>query len=173
MLVPVLLGIAVLAGLGIWWATRSPEPTLGVVAEGPILTADAGTQSPPLPVNDVQVPVPVVSFDAAVRDPDAQTPILIDAGSPMPDAKVKTSSRPRPRPRPKDDKDKGKGTLRITSNPWAQVYVDGKHVGHTPFRKVLSAGTHRIRLHNESTGTTKTRKVLLKKGETSRIHEKW
>jgi serine/threonine-protein kinase len=43
-----------------------------------------------------------------------------------------------------------KGSLRLSVEPWAEVWVDGKSVGLTPPLKqlTLSAGTHRVELRN-------------------------
>jgi len=43
-----------------------------------------------------------------------------------------------------------KGTLRLTTIPWARVFVDGNYVGETPFVKTveLERGGHDVRLEN-------------------------
>ena len=43
----------------------------------------------------------------------------------------------------------GEGYLRITVNPWADVYLDDQFIGTTPMRNVaLSPGSHRLKLVN-------------------------
>jgi len=51
----------------------------------------------------------------------------------------------------------GTGVLRINARPWAQVYVDGKLVGHTPQMNIeLPAGWHRISLRNAELDLSRT-----------------
>lgn len=59
------------------------------------------------------------------------------------------------------------GTLKLNSVPWSEVYVDKKHVGHTPLHGIqLPAGRHTIELTNPDTGMRKTLQVQLRAGET-------
>ena len=59
------------------------------------------------------------------------------------------------------------GTLQINSRPWADIYIDGKLVGHTPqMGLTLSAGKHSIKLTNPSMGLTKKLSVTIRPGET-------
>jgi hypothetical protein len=57
--------------------------------------------------------------------------------------------------------------LKLNSTPWSEVYVDDRHVGHTPVLGLpLTAGKHTIRLINPQLGGKKTIKVRLKAGQT-------
>ncbi|HKP55342.1 MAG TPA: PEGA domain-containing protein, partial [Polyangiales bacterium] len=57
--------------------------------------------------------------------------------------------------------------LKLNSTPWSEVYVDDRHVGHTPVLGLpLTAGKHTIRLVNPQLGGKKTIKIQLKPGQT-------
>jgi len=59
------------------------------------------------------------------------------------------------------------GLLKLNSVPWAEVYIDKRHVGHTPLMGVpLTPGRHVIRLTNPSLGASKTLRVKVAPGET-------
>jgi hypothetical protein len=59
------------------------------------------------------------------------------------------------------------GLLKLNSIPWAEVYVDKRHVGHTPLMGLsLRPGKHVVRLENPSLGVSKTLRVKLTAGET-------
>ena len=52
------------------------------------------------------------------------------------------------------------GTLQLNTRPWAEVYVDGEHVGHTPLRALtLPVGRHTLRLENAPMNMSKTVEV--------------
>ncbi len=159
LLLPLLVGVAVLAGI-IFWVTRSPAEETEVVSIGPALLPEAKPVPAVIPATDA-APRAISTFDAApvIGPSDARN-------------QTKNNTEAPPKKDRKSDKTKGKGTLRIAAEPWAQVYIDGKHVGHTPFRKVLPVGNHRIQLRNEATGATKTYKIRIKKGATHLIEEK-
>jgi hypothetical protein len=58
------------------------------------------------------------------------------------------------------------GTLRINSLPWAEVYLDGTHVGSTPQSKLsMKPGRHRVKLVNEQMALRKTFDVYIRPGE--------
>lgn len=58
------------------------------------------------------------------------------------------------------------GTLRITSLPWAQVFVDGRMVGYTPQRGIrLTPGEHAVQLVNPEFNMRKTLQVQIARGE--------
>ncbi|MGB0678524.1 MAG: PEGA domain-containing protein, partial [Polyangiales bacterium] len=61
----------------------------------------------------------------------------------------------------------GTATLRINSQPWSQVFVDGKQVGNTPQLDLkVSPGPHQIRLVNPDFNLEKTIVVQAKAGKT-------
>jgi hypothetical protein len=58
------------------------------------------------------------------------------------------------------------GTLRINSLPWADVYLDGTHVGHTPQSQLsMKPGRHRVKLVNEQMALRKTFDVYIRPGQ--------
>jgi hypothetical protein len=58
------------------------------------------------------------------------------------------------------------GLLKVNSTPWSEVYVDKKHVGHTPLLGLqLPAGRHVVELKNPDTGAKKKLRIKLKAGE--------
>jgi len=60
----------------------------------------------------------------------------------------------------------GYGTLRVNSRPWAQVYVDGRMVGHTPQMALnVPAGEHQVRLVNPMFAMSKTLRLKVRGGE--------
>jgi hypothetical protein len=109
----------------------------------------ARTTTPQLPAPEAQVASAVVTTvqpaSAAVPASDelavaASASIAAPALKPAP----ATIASPSPAPVPT------KGSLRLSVEPWAEVWVDGKSVGLTPPLKqlTLSAGTHRVELRN-------------------------
>jgi hypothetical protein len=59
------------------------------------------------------------------------------------------------------------GILRLNSQPWSEVTIDGKPVGNTPLMNhVLPAGAHTIRLSNPQFGAQKTIKIQIVAGKT-------
>jgi serine/threonine-protein kinase len=86
-----------------------------------------------------------------------------------------TSDRPRhtasrkaaPPPVPKGPP----GTLSFRVLPWADVYVDGTHVGTTPFEPIdVPAGKHEIRLVNERLEAEKKLTVLVTSGKETPVN---
>ncbi len=60
--------------------------------------------------------------------------------------------------------------LRINATPWADVYVDGKKVGHSPIGSLeVEPGTHTVRLVCPPLGTEETKKVTVGPGETKPV----
>ena len=58
------------------------------------------------------------------------------------------------------------GQLTLFTQPWAEVYLNGKKLGATPLVKVkLKAGTHPLRLKNPDAGIDQPYKVTIKSGE--------
>ena len=57
--------------------------------------------------------------------------------------------------------------MRLNSRPWAEVTIDGKHIGPTPLLNVaLRAGSHTVQLENPQFGLKKTVKIQIEAGET-------
>ncbi len=63
----------------------------------------------------------------------------------------------------------GKTYITVDVQPWAEVLLDGKTVGHTPLQKVISAGRHTIHLRNPQVGYEKKFKLKFKKGTKSKL----
>ncbi|MBR6245455.1 serine/threonine protein kinase [bacterium] len=60
--------------------------------------------------------------------------------------------------------------ITIQSNPWANVYLDGKLIGSTPISKfALPAGSHKIQFKNPKSKIDKTFPVELKPGDHHRM----
>jgi serine/threonine-protein kinase len=58
------------------------------------------------------------------------------------------------------------GKLRLTTNPWTDVYHHGRHLGQTPLIDVeLPSGKVRLRVVNKEQGIDKTITVVIKPGE--------
>jgi serine/threonine protein kinase len=61
----------------------------------------------------------------------------------------------------------GFGTLRINTQPWSQVFVDGRLIGNTPQMAIsLPAGTHKVTLINGEYNIRKTLVVTIVNGRT-------
>ncbi len=59
------------------------------------------------------------------------------------------------------------GGLRIVVTPWADVYVDGRHIGQTPLDELdVPIGTHSVTLRHPSLGE-KTDDVVIQSGEST------
>jgi hypothetical protein len=58
------------------------------------------------------------------------------------------------------------GLLKVNSTPWSEIYVDKKHVGHTPLLGLqLKPGSHVVELKNPDTGAKKKLRIKIKAGE--------
>jgi hypothetical protein len=58
------------------------------------------------------------------------------------------------------------GKLRLTTNPWTDVYHQGRHLGQTPLIDVeLPSGKVKLRVVNKEQGIDKTITVVIKPGE--------
>ena len=56
--------------------------------------------------------------------------------------------------------------LNLNSRPWAEVYVDGQRVGHTPIRNLrVLPGRYAVELRNREFGMGKRFELLLREGE--------
>jgi hypothetical protein len=61
----------------------------------------------------------------------------------------------------------GEGILKLNSVPWSEVYVDKRHIGHTPVLGLpLPAGKHLVELSNPDLGVRKKLRIKLRAGET-------
>ncbi len=72
------------------------------------------------------------------------------------------------RRRPRREGTSGSGTLTISSTPWSEVYLGGRHLGTTPLTNIrLSAGTHTLTLRAPDHAPRRAR-VVIRNGETTR-----
>jgi len=63
----------------------------------------------------------------------------------------------------------GPGYLSVATNPWVEIYIDGKNLGYSPKVEIkLTAGTHSVRLVNAEQGLDRTVQIVIK----SRTHVK-
>ena len=60
------------------------------------------------------------------------------------------------------------GTLRIYTNPWAHVYLDGRKVGIAPLKLKVKPGTHKVELRVDS-GHVERRTVKIRAGKETRL----
>ena len=118
--------------------------------------SDAGSSARP-----VEVAPPVLVVDAGVvsaADAAAAAPVAAA------DASVRVKHVVAKR---------GKGKLVVRVRPWAEVTVDGKSVGSTPVNLDLPVGRHRVVLSNPELGKRVTKKITIRKGQSSKISADW
>lgn len=128
-------------------------------------TETAAPSTPPIPIGSAAVVAPATPPDASPSSGSATTNTgTTNATAAPPDAGTTSPTQPRPtesppdrastpdRPNPVQPRKPAAAvtskTLTIRALPVAQVEIDGVFVGETPptIRKVLTPGTHRIRL---------------------------
>jgi hypothetical protein len=126
----VAIGVAVGAALltGVVWITQ--KPNLPLLVDPPLIAIaiDAGIAQPEVPDAAVAVVVAPAAIDAGLA-----AVAVVDAGEVKPIAVA------------------GPRMLRIEFRirPFAQVFLDGRELGETPFPAVsVSVGRHKIRLVN-------------------------
>jgi serine/threonine-protein kinase len=162
---------SLLMATGVFFAIKGepapPGPTGPTLTSKPGLGGDAGSGSPG---SVALLSAPDAGSASAIIQPPAPA---TDAAPP---ARQPADAAPQAKPPeriPKIKKNLGEGRLLIKANPWAKIYVDGKHIGQTPKEVKLSVGKHRVRLVNTTTGAAKNRRVTIKKGALTTIKESW
>lgn len=85
--------------------------------------------------------------------------------------------RARPRPQPKavaaPQTANGAGTLSVQTQPWSQVFVNGKYVQNTPLMGYsLPAGQHTVKVTNPDFNVTKTFRVNIQPGQNRVLTDK-
>jgi serine/threonine-protein kinase len=163
-------------------AAGVPDAAVVVVAPAPAPTAHAAEAAPKV--------VPRKRTERAGRASDRKTPSKVQAAP----APAPTPAKPRqeapepapaqpamaadpPPPEPARNPKPFPGTLAIHTWPWADVWIDGRKRGTTPYLKTLELppGTHRLELRNPGfvtwsgtveiqPGRTLERRIRLKKG---------
>jgi hypothetical protein len=150
---------------------------------GELAAPGAGPASAPvtsvLDAGGIQAVAPALAPDAAAI---AMTAAAVgDAGtvepasSPPPAAPVPPRSAPeKPAATPPAQiSRKGSGELEVFVQPWADLWLDGKHLGQTPFRQALPAGRYQLRLANEDSGKSETIAITVTADQTTTIRRTW
>ena len=105
--------------------------------------------------------------------PAAPVPAAPVPAAPVPAAPVHA---PLPKPvagQPAQLARKGTGELEVFVQPWAEISLDGKSVGQTPYRKRLPAGRYRLQLVNEDSGKTEAIVISVTTDQTTTIRRAW
>ncbi len=64
----------------------------------------------------------------------------------------------------------GTGTLRVNSQPWSEIHIDGRRIGTTPQMNLsLAAGRHRVTFINPDINVRETVTVTIRAGETETL----
>jgi serine/threonine-protein kinase len=139
-----LVAAAAIAGGALWLASRTVHPEQSARSVHPERSAGAAGAE---------------SKDAGAESKDAPPP---DA-APGPDHPERSAGAA-------GAESKDLGTLRLHSEPWAYVTIDGRKTGDsTPSTHRLRAGTHRVRLHSPGTGRSRTLTVRIEPGKTTTV----
>jgi eukaryotic-like serine/threonine-protein kinase len=135
----VVLALAIAAGAYWLWPGDVPP---AVVAAPPV-NAPALTRAVPLP------PQPEVP-----SKPVEEEPAPVPKATPVAPKKLRLSPAHRT------------GKLRVKVMPWAEAFVNGEHVGKTPFAPLtLAEGTHSVILVNNELGVRKQYQVKVSSGK--------
>jgi eukaryotic-like serine/threonine-protein kinase len=149
--------VALLVSRGSSTSAAVPAPAI-VTAPAPDAGPGAIVDAMPRAIADAMPRVVVDAMPAITtappRDAGASAPSLADA-APVADAAM---AAPPP------------GVLELDVVPWANVWIDGKPAGDTPYRGKLSAGRHRVRISNTA-GGSKTFTVTISSSKTTVIDE--
>jgi serine/threonine protein kinase len=57
------------------------------------------------------------------------------------------------------DIEEAEAVLTVDVRPWAEVWVDGQKIGHTPMQKAIPPGPHKVELKNPDLGYSKTYRI--------------
>ncbi len=138
-----------------------------------VADANAGDISPSDASTLAAVPV-----DAG-RQPDVEAAVVHDAASVRPvrvDASFVDASTS---PHAPDSNVAGHakpaeaGSLAIYVKPWAQIWLNDRSAGPTPYTAALPAGRYRVRLANEDLGKDETTTVVVQPNKTTTLERKW
>ena len=161
-LVGVLAGVGAVAVFMLMKDDRgAKEPDAGLIAV--VEKPDAGTPAPPADV------IKDESQDAGLAPADEGQPEKVVK---PPKKKKKRKKRRRRKVLVKKPEEKIEkpppgppGKLRLTTNPWTDVYHKGKHLGQTPLIDVeLPSGKVKLRVVNKEQGIDKNITVVIKPG---------
>ncbi len=114
--------------------------------------------SPASPKKVATAPVKEAPKEAAVeksavvpsREKATAQPAKKPASAPATTAKSPAKKEPDAKAETRPPASGGAGTIRLTIQPWGEIYVDGKHLGSVPpmYEFPLSAGRHRIEIQH-------------------------
>jgi len=130
---------------------------------GPLEKVDAGpdsTSNRPQPANGgppAKIPSPAEVPTSAEVPASEASASSVDTGRSEPAARAGASPN---------------GTLVVTANPWADVWIDGKHADSTPVTRPLPAGRHKVVLKRPN-GALETVRITIRAGKTTRIDRDW
>lgn len=153
-------GVAVgilIASVALYWGVRKSDSAQARTSAPVVTAAPAPAQPAPLTVEPA--PPPAMPVDAPSKPtperpkPTPATPTKTTGTSPT---KVAAVSRARPKT----------GKLRVKVMPWAEAFVNGSHVGKTPFAPLtLPEGTHSVILVNNELRARKQYQVKVTGGK--------
>ncbi len=160
--VPLLVTALIAASLG----------GLAVTALPGMLGTGASDTAAPLPVRAVEVTPDAAR--AAVPD-GALAIVAVDAGQTRSERRPRRPGR-RPRtPAPAHTPAAlvpdatptavAEGSVLVHTTPWTAIYLDGRHLGDSPTRLSLPAGSYRLTLRNPEQGIEQQLRIELKAGE--------
>lgn len=139
-------------------AERSTPRSAAATETFPTPSAPAVPSAPP-PPSALTPPSAAASAPAMQRVPDTQS---ATAHVRAPEAETAEARVPREPTTPASETapnaaPEARGVLNVAARPWANVFVDGRPAGTTPVLGLsVSAGTHRVRLENDSLGASRT-----------------
>jgi serine/threonine-protein kinase len=157
------LGAAVLAllmGLALWWQSsrRASEPHVAQATArpgppAPDMTPSVVSNAPPSVVSPTTPPPTLVEAAPAPVSTAAARPAPPARKSGAPSRAPASSAAVLPAPpatEPPAPAAPTSAVLEVVTFPWAEVYVDGKHLGRTPYLKRLELppGKRKLRLVN-------------------------
>ncbi|MBA3502126.1 MAG: serine/threonine protein kinase [Deltaproteobacteria bacterium] len=151
------------AAVVLYTSTRSSKNGEPVASAPTVVPADST-----IVIVDTQ-PLPDAAEQAVMLDAEPTVATLQEAP---------TDAGPRLRPTPnrptlQEPVQKGTGELAILVKPWAEIWIDGKEVGQTPFREKVPAGRHRVRLKNEDAGKDETIVITVTPDQTTTVQRTW
>ena len=140
-------------------------------SDAPVVLDAAVAPSVPAPTSAGR-PDAMPSNAGTASAPVSAAPHVVPASSPPPTRD--TSAPPRAAATAAAPTAAGSGELVIVMTPWAaQVLLNGKRWGETPFHKTVPAGTYVVRLVNEDMDKHETFSVTVPPNRTTEIRRTW
>ncbi len=164
---------------------QEPAPAMAVAPPAQA-GANVPRQAPDAPAPAPVAPAPVAPApEPAAPEPAAPAPAAPEPAAPAPVAPAPAATAPQPAPPsaapspplPKETTDEQEpaadkqpaGSLSLDVVPWANVSINGKSVGTTPYRGRLAPGKYRIRISNAT--QNKTFMVTISSAKTTSVNE--